>query len=231
MNEKTKLFIFDRVEVILIFLFMIMIAITSFVFGVRVGKKIPYAQAGLTQQDRMTIEMKSKEEERVEKVLEDEKQKIQKSADIGSQLEHKLIEEMKKVGEGRLEKEVPQVNNMKEEIEVETPSVTDALEKFKNNSDVNQQSPVDNQEKENKELSGKYTIQLASYKSYSDAEEFAQSYKMLGYSPIINEVELEGKGTWFRVSLGAFESINEAKKFIVDKKSLFTGSKYTISTL
>ena len=51
MEKQIKLYVFNRNEIILIFAFMVLIAITSFVLGVKVGKSYSYEQAGLTPAD------------------------------------------------------------------------------------------------------------------------------------------------------------------------------------
>ena len=68
---------------------------------------------------------------------------------------------------------------------------------------------------------GKWTIQLSSHKKIRDARVFANDFKVRGYEPIINEVDLADKGTWYRVSLGAFDSFVEAKKLRDQRKCTF----------
>ena len=78
---------------------------------------------------------------------------------------------------------------------------------------------------------GKYTIQLGSYNTVEEAKQFAEGFTVRGYSPIINEVKIEGKGTWYRVSLGLFNSVEEAKTYIKQEQSLFSGQEHVISEL
>ena len=78
---------------------------------------------------------------------------------------------------------------------------------------------------------GKYTIQLGSYNTLDEAKQFAEGFTVRGYSPIINEVKIEGKGTWYRVSLGLFNTVEEAKAYIKQEQSLFSGQEHVISEL
>lgn len=78
---------------------------------------------------------------------------------------------------------------------------------------------------------GKYTIQLGSYNTVDEAKQFAEGFTVRGYSPIINEVKIEGKGTWYRVSLGLFNTVDEAKSYIKQEQSLFSGQEHVISEL
>lgn len=78
---------------------------------------------------------------------------------------------------------------------------------------------------------GKYTIQLGSYNTVDEAKQFAEGFTVRGYSPIINEVKIDGKGTWYRVSLGLFNTVEEAKAYIKQEQSLFSGQEHVISEL
>lgn len=78
---------------------------------------------------------------------------------------------------------------------------------------------------------GKYTIQLGSYNTIDEAKQFAEGFTVRGYSPIINEVKIDGKGTWYRVSLGLFNTLEEAKSYVKQEQSLFSGQEHVISEL
>ena len=78
------------------------------------------------------------------------------------------------------------------------------------------------------QVKGKFTIQLGSYQSINDAESFADGFRVRGYKVIVNEVELRGRGIWFRVSLGIFDSVSEAKSYVLREKVLFKGQDYVI---
>ena len=75
---------------------------------------------------------------------------------------------------------------------------------------------------------GKFTIQLGSYQSLRDAESFADGFRIRGYKPIINEVDIKKRGIWYRVSLGIFESVGKAKDYVLREKVLFKGQDYVI---
>ena len=77
-------------------------------------------------------------------------------------------------------------------------------------------------------FTGKFTIQLSSHRSKDEATEFSNGFTARGYDPIVNEVELKGKGTWYRVSLGVFDNVSEAKEYILKEKELFQGQDYVI---
>jgi DedD protein len=57
---------------------------------------------------------------------------------------------------------------------------------------------------------GRYTLQLSSFQTRAEADAFSAELKKAGYSLSITEANVPGKGTWFRVRLGAYGSHDEA---------------------
>lgn len=221
MDEKTKLYVFEKKEVALIFIFMILIAITSFMFGVRVGKNYSYQASGFSTEDRQNVDLLSGQEEMVNKVVEDRKQGEEKGLSP-EELKEKMHESLK----AKIEDEL----NRENQPQVETPKVEDKpmdATKPLNNTDLIDESakaPAPS----NDQYTGKFTIQLSSHRSKGEAEEFANGFTIRGYDPIINEVQISGRGTWYRVSLGVFETAGQAKNYIAKEKELFQGQDYVI---
>ena len=57
-----------------------------------------------------------------------------------------------------------------------------------------------------------YIVQVASFKSYSIAEEEAKVYKEMGYNAFVEIAEISG-GTWFRLRVGDFTTREKANSF------------------
>lgn len=55
-----------------------------------------------------------------------------------------------------------------------------------------------------------FTVQLASFKDLSSAKKFAGRFRGLKHKTTIREVELSGKGRWYRVQVGKLGSREEA---------------------
>jgi septal ring-binding cell division protein DamX len=233
MDENTKLYVFSRREVALIFLFILLVALTSFVLGVRIGKSFSYEASGLSPQDRERVDLLSNEEEKVNKVVEE----IKKQEEVNTGEEESTIDQ-KKIKE-RLE------DLIKEETSKETPKVEkaapllEASEEPQTKASVNEEQMIDDTVSENtasdksgsaelssKKYTGKYTIQLGSHQSLEEAKAFAEGFRVRGYDPIINEVELSDRGVWYRVSLGVFDTVTNAKNYVKKEKSLFQGQEY-----
>jgi len=201
MDSKTKLYVFAKKEVALIFIFMILIAITSFVLGVKIGKNYSLEMAGVTPEDRKkVVELLSNKEEALQEIKANPESSTVDSSDIENKLQEKISAEFGKEGTETTTSVGQSTPNMSE-----GPKVQDG-----------------------DQLSGKYTIQLGSHRTLKEAEDFAEGFRARGYNPIINQIEIKGKGTWYRVSLGAFNSIEESKGYVAKEKSLFLGQDYTI---
>lgn len=219
MEENNKLFVFDKKEIALIFLFMIVIAITSFTLGVKIGKKMLFASSGITDEDLRTIKLKSQQEEQVEKVVEETGSKTINKEELSQDGFNKLQKEMDDIEKGGTP--AIQTNQSIKELAPAEASQAPAASKA-------QDMTMTSQEDEDKAVSGvKFTIQLGSYAKLTEAKEFADAFTIRGYNPIINQVKISGK-PWYRVSLGNFSSMNEAKDYVKKEESLFQGQEYVI---
>jgi len=197
MDSKTKLYVFAKKEVALIFIFMILIAVTSFVLGVKIGKNYSMEMAGITPEDqKKVVELLSSKEEELSRIKANPESSTVESSDI----EHKLQEKISEEFGGAAKPADSHAPMMSHESAASTKD----------------------------ELSGKFTIQLGSHRTLKEAESFAEGFRARGYNPIINQIEIKGKGTWYRVSLEAFNSAEEAKAYVNREKSLFMGQDYTI---
>lgn len=66
----------------------------------------------------------------------------------------------------------------------------------------------------------RYTLQLSSFQDRSEAEAYLSAIKAQGFSAQITQAEVEGKGTFYRVRLGTYRSMeaaNSAKAELADK--------------
>lgn len=205
MNDKSNLYVFERKEVFLIFIFMILIGVTSFILGVKVGKQYSFTQAGFVEADSERVEMLSKEEEQVRE------EGVPSDVQIDTEnLREQMNENLERKIREELERETAPVESSPAVVPTQTESV---------------------QEKPKDSMSGKYTIQLGSYRTLEEAEQFANGFKIKGYNPIISQKEIQGRGTWYRVSLGAFETVSAAKDYILKEKELFMGQDYVFGQL
>jgi DedD protein len=60
------------------------------------------------------------------------------------------------------------------------------------------------------EARGRFTLQLSSFQDRSEAEAFLTAIKSAGYQPYLTEADVGGKGTFYRVRLGSYRSLEAA---------------------
>ncbi len=227
MDEKSNFYVFEKKEVLLVILFVILVSVTSFLFGLKIGSSYSFESSGNTEAEKSllgneskSIEFISKEEEQVKELVKeapteknDINEKIQES--LKSKIMNEFSDQNKKfLDQGSKQKEKAQDSNdsaAQNEVSMDSPVVEEQSDEIVKKED---------------NYSGKYTIQLGSYRTISEAKEFAEGFKVLGYSPVINEVEIQGRGNWFRVSLGVFDNLAGAKDYILQNKSLFAERDY-----
>lgn len=83
---------------------------------------------------------------------------------------------------------------------------------------------------ENK-FSSKFTIVMGAFPEMKAAKEFASGFIVRGYSPIIREISQNNLATVYKVSIGAYDTEEEAKNFEKNEKSLFENSPYPIEKI
>lgn len=109
--------------------------------------------------------------------------------------------------------------------------LSDELDKFTSEESVSSEDKTSKAEPTKSPMTGKYTIQLGSYNTVDEAKQFAEGFTVRGYNPIINEVKIPGKGNWYRVSLGLFDTVDAAKTYIREEQSLFSGQDHIITEI
>ncbi|MBL7666228.1 MAG: SPOR domain-containing protein [Bacteriovoracaceae bacterium] len=224
MEDKSGLVVFDRKEVILIFLFMVVLTITSFTLGIKLGKKFALEMGEYTEEDVQNIELKSKKEEYVDKIVEENSNEAitdeTKNEKITADTFNRLKEEFQQLDSGETASATP--TETKDEPDLDADDTVESSSVVDENA-TQATSPTN--------LVGKFTIQLGSYQTIEDAQKFAEGFTARGYNPIINEVSVNTKGVWYRVSLGIFATMTEAKEYIKKEKSLFQGHDYIITSI
>ncbi len=200
MEENNKVVIFEKKELVLISLLILVLIVTSFTIGVKMGKRISLDASGVTAEDKKTVELKSAVEEDAEKTLSTDSQ---------------LTDEEK----------------LKKLMDESKTQLTEELEKFSSDEKKTAVATETANSTPANPMAGKYTIQLGSYNTVEEAKQFAEGFTVRGYNPLINEVTIAGKGTWYRVSLGVFDTVEAAKKYIRDEKSLFSGQDHVITEI
>jgi DedD protein len=63
-----------------------------------------------------------------------------------------------------------------------------------------------------------FTLQIKSTQSQEDADRFVHKLKGQGYHAFVVSADLPGKGRWYRVRLGKFDSHDAAEQYLKDFK-------------
>jgi cell division protein FtsN len=103
----------------------------------------------------------------------------------------------------------------KKEAQLQEPAVAKTPPKEKPPTTVAAKPPPPAQQKKNsseqqKPSTDHFTVQLASFKDLTSAKKFAAHFRGLKHKATIREVELSGKGRWYRVQVGKLASREEA---------------------
>jgi cell division septation protein DedD len=74
----------------------------------------------------------------------------------------------------------------------------------------------------------RFEIQVAAYRERPQAEQLVKKFTALGFSPRVVMKELPGKGRWFRVIVGGFESREMAQEAADQMAGKVSGLKFVI---
>jgi cell division septation protein DedD len=66
---------------------------------------------------------------------------------------------------------------------------------------------------ERKVTTGRYTLNIASFRNESNADQLLKELEDKGYEAFVEKANIPGKGTWYRVAVGRFSSRGEALAF------------------
>lgn len=67
------------------------------------------------------------------------------------------------------------------------------------------------QKKKKLNISGPWEIQVAATQDKTYGKELAESLKKMGFRAYLTEIELPGKGTWYRIRVGGYTGESEAR--------------------
>jgi hypothetical protein len=103
----------------------------------------------------------------------------------------------------------------KKEAQLQNPAVAKTPPKEKPPTAVAAKPPPPAQRQKKssvrqKPSTNRFTVQLASFKDLTSAKKFAARFRGLKHKTTIREVELSGKGRWYRVQVGKLTSREEA---------------------
>jgi cell division protein FtsN len=244
MDENTKLFIFDKKEIAVLFIFMLLLTTISFMLGIRVGKEFSFKKNNIQSEDVRLVDLKSSKEESIERRYKDIESKSLEQTSGNQEVDlmdysiNRAKLEVKDAAKGGFKKR-PKIKKESKIIKPKILNPQSLNEKViqkeipqKKKLDLSyyakEESPKSNNSSVKKII---YTIQVGSYPQIEKAKTFSDGFIARGYPTNIFKADLGKKGIYFRVSIGSFKSKVEASEYIVNERSLFRGTNYLIRKL
>lgn len=199
MDQRRKLFIYDRKEVGILILLGVGVALFAFTLGVHLGKQV-VPPAAETVADSGSIDpvdaTKSQNPNRNE--IANEVKHVPEA--VEETLDQNLRDEVAKTG--------LQVDAKKP---LSFPTQTKA--ESKPGIGANDRTPDPASRAAPKAApGGRYTLQVGSYPSLDEAEPMLLKLNEQGLRAQVKEVEIRGKGKWFRLFVGEFQTVSDAEK-------------------
>ena len=192
-TEKKFFFEFDNMQMVLFFAGLLTVCLLSFAVGLKVGvEKGKEELSAEAQKSDLRYKIKApsllKTNNEPKKVKVEKKKAPSIEAVIAASADKKSI----LVGEEKTDEQVASKPTSKVAL---NKTVKKSLKK----------------EKVNKK--GGYFVQVAAFRAAGDAENRAKKLSQKGYKTVIVKADVPGKGTYHRVRLGPFASLDEAKAF------------------
>ncbi len=207
MDQKRRLFIYDRKEVGVLILLGVGVALFAFTLGVHLGKQVvPKAteMAGETQAVDPLVPAEPGAPSRVE--ISQEVKNVPEAVD--ETLDQSLRDEIAKTG---LQVEKPRQVELPDSVRRETNRAESRPEVGQPKTPVARTTKVDPKSQSPSAVSSRYTLQVGSFPSLREAEPELLKLNENGLRAEVREVELAGKGKWYRLFVGQFDSVKDAE--------------------
>jgi cell division protein FtsN len=206
-DQKRRLFIYDRKEVGVLILLGVGVALFAFTLGVHLGKQVipkPIETAAEQQPVDTLHPAQEQAPSRVE--ITQEVKNIPGAVD--ETLDQSLRDEIAKTG---LQVEKPRQVELPEKSRKETGAAR------ANRPEVGalvptSRSALAEKAESSAARSSRFTLQVGSYPSLREAEPELLKLNENGLRAEVREVEITGKGKWFRLFVGQFDSVKDAEK-------------------
>lgn len=202
MDQRQKLFIYDRKEMAVLVLLGIMVALFAFTLGVHLGKRV--GSNNLAEHAAEATPAQT-----VADAIPDRQDFVEQSDGVANAVDETLNQALhEEVARTGIKLDTPR--------QVELP--TETVSKNAGATDLGSRRPEPSVELKaiaaasRPSPNGKFTLQVGSHRALTDAKEQIEALESLGEKPFLRPVMLEKKGKWYRVYVGGFESSSEAER-------------------
>ncbi len=211
-QQKRRLFIYDRKEVGVLILLGVGVALFAFTLGVHLGKQVVPKAIEAAGEVKPTEPLTTAQEQAPSRTEISQEVKHVPGA-VDETLDQSLRDEIAKTG---LQVEKPRQIELPSKLKERTAEHKSGPKpELKTDHEVPHQAPVKvTKITESVSSNGpsRYTLQVGSYPSLRDAEPELLKLNENGLRAEVREVEIVGKGKWFRLFVGQFDSVKDADK-------------------
>lgn len=233
MNEKPRVFVYEKRELWILFSLGIMVSLFSFTLGIHLGKKVDQEKSELLAEHPR---MESKSAETANDAVPDPVELTDRVKDADRNVEEKLNEglhaEVLKTGvqlDPKRQVDLPKSPSSKNAGATtlgqhhETPAPSEsAHSESKDTETTHHEESTQVADQESHEAfpasvrrtpDGRYTLQVGSYPTVKEAKDHLDALEALQLEPFLRKADLKSKGRWFRIYIGGYGSMKEAQKF------------------
>jgi cell division septation protein DedD len=199
MEQKQRLFIYDRKEMGILILLAVMVTVFAFTLGVHLGKKVEIHQAGVAADPNAPVPLAA--------TAPDELPNRQDLTEQGKGAPHAADESLNQA----IHDEVTRTG-VRLEVKRQVDLPTDVRSPTEGATTLHSVLVTQIPAFERPAPSGKFTLQVGSYPSVADAKDQTDGLEALGLKPYLREASLKGKGVWYRIFVGGYASKEAAEK-------------------
>ncbi len=185
-HTRQRVFVYDRREVFLLSAVVLLVALFTFTLGVHFGKQIVFRSAPVPGLDASSADTVPDSIPNRQELQEQAKGLVDAADEIVAQ---ELQDEVKREG-----------LKLEHARQVELPKQAHS----KNAGATTLRS-------QGRSRAG-FSIQIGSHPTLKEAEDAMKPLESQGLKPFLKEAEIKGKGTWYRVYLGNFDSQDAGQK-------------------
>jgi len=217
MQQKQRLFIYDRKEMGVLLLLALLVAVFAFTLGVHLGKRVG---TGEMAAEAPAVTMAATEEDSVPSAQELSDQNKGAQLESDEVLDIAAHDEVGRTGlKAAVRRQIELPQKSKAEKANAAPKPEDGL------VDASLQSLA----AVSRAASGKYTLQIGSHPKIETAREQVSNAEAAGLKPMLRIVELPGRGRWYRIFVGGYASKDEADSSGKDLQSKGLVDSYIVA--
>jgi type IV secretory pathway VirB10-like protein len=193
MDQRPDLLIFSKKEFFAIVILLVLVALFSFTLGLKMGKTLGFSSKDVAQSEPQTPV------------------KVEQPATVTESATTTEVATQTETAPAQAPQ--PEVKKA-DEAEV----APDAAQGLSAEEYAGEQLHKDKKTKAQPGAGGKYTLQVGSYRTVSEAAERVADLKHSGLDAFYLAAEVPGKGTWYRVGIGVFRTKSEAERTAAEWK-------------